>query len=101
MGCGAGLLPFLGLCCYSGSKDVLATAVRLKAGKLPCCQGRFKGLKTVMLKKIPPLMAGDVGEKFCFGGDAVGTGMLGWQPQWEMALPALAMVVEGKPVTQK
>lgn len=59
-----------------------------------------------MLRKIPPLLVGDVGEKFCLawccqhlGAGAVGPGMLGWQPQWEMALPALVMVVEGKPVT--
>lgn len=31
MGCGAGLIPSLGLPCNSGSKDVLVPAVRLKA----------------------------------------------------------------------
>lgn len=33
-----------------------------------------------MLKKIPPLLVGDMDEKFSLGADAVGTGMLGWQP---------------------
>lgn len=33
-----------------------------------------------MLKEIPPLLVGDVGGKFCLGADAVGTGMLAWQP---------------------
>lgn len=66
---------------------MLVAAVRLKAGKLPFCRGRFKDLRTAMLRKIPPLLVGDVGEKFCLawccqhlGADAVGPGMLGWQP---------------------
>lgn len=34
MGCGAGLIPSLGLPCDSGNKDVLVPAVKLKAGRL-------------------------------------------------------------------
>lgn len=67
MGCGAGLIPSLGL--QGGSKDVLVPAVKLKAGRLPFCLARFKSLRATTLKKILPPLVGGLGEKFWLGAD--------------------------------
>ena len=71
MGCGAGLIPSLGLPCNGGSKDVLVPAVKLKVGRLPFCLGRFKSLRATTLKKVPPPLVGDLGEKFWLRADVV------------------------------
>jgi len=50
MGC-AGLIPAVGLPCNSSSRGVLVPAVKLKAGRLPFCLGRFKSLRATTLRK--------------------------------------------------
>lgn len=51
MGCGEGLIPSLGLPCINSSKDVLVPAVKLQAGRLPFCLGRFKSLRATIPQK--------------------------------------------------